>query len=207
MQVQYLKFSPAWKDTETSNDVEKPVYIKKWSNWEDKLVFKLNAQVIESSHTSSDSEENWLKLLQIVKKDESEIVLKYNAGTADLIVNRNNIITADISPSCKKAIFSSRTSLKEKVHALESLFMEAKIKRIDGLINKYGGNKSVPRHNQPKCITYNSLTHLAASKMITSQYSYYDKSTRGQSSDKKSNSDYNFSKWTAQQPKTWKLST
>jgi hypothetical protein len=84
-----------------------------------------------------------------VKKDESEIVLKYNAGTADLVTDRHNIISTNISSTCKKIIFSSKTSLKEKVHALDSLFLEAKINKInkmDSLVFKYGsGNKSAVR--------------------------------------------------------------
>ena len=82
----------------------------------------MNAQILDSNISSQEFEEHCIKVLQVVKKNQSEIVLKYNAGTADYVDSQNNFITTKVSEKCKKIIFSSKTSLKQKVHALESLF-------------------------------------------------------------------------------------
>lgn len=79
-QVAFMPVSRTWLKAETDNDIDKPVYIKKWSNCEDKLVFKLNAQIIDSSKSSNDSDENCIKVLQVVNRNGNEIILKYNAG-------------------------------------------------------------------------------------------------------------------------------
>ena len=82
------------------NDIEKPIYIKKWSNCDEKLVFKLNAQIMETSgSSSSDNADHCLKVLQIVKKDGSEIILKYNTGSADLVSDHRKIVTAEVTES------------------------------------------------------------------------------------------------------------
>lgn len=145
----YIKHSKVWKEFETPNDVDKPVYIKKWSNCDNRLVFKLNAQVLENSNSSSHSEEdNCIKVLQIVKRNNTEIVLKYNAGTADLVDDQKSLITAKVTDMCKRIIFSGKTSLRQKVKALENLFQEPN-HRIEELKTKYGNKNKSPSRKTP----------------------------------------------------------
>jgi len=72
--------SKVWERAETANDIDKPVFIKKWSNCGDKLVFKLNAQLIEGARVADNLDDNCIKVLQVVNRNSSEIVLKYNTG-------------------------------------------------------------------------------------------------------------------------------
>ena len=88
-QINYLPISKAWRHAESPNDVDKPVFIKKWSNCEDKLVFKLNAQILETVHPLSDFDDNCIKVLQIVNRNGNEIVLKYNTGMGFYFLNLN----------------------------------------------------------------------------------------------------------------------
>jgi hypothetical protein len=76
----YIAVSSVWSNAETPNDKDKPVFIKKWSNCGDKLVFKLNAQIVEVNESFRNLDENWIKVLQVVNRDSTEIVLKYNTG-------------------------------------------------------------------------------------------------------------------------------
>lgn len=69
----------------------------------------------------------------------------------------DGLTTSKISDKCKKIIFSSKTSLKEKVRALESLFIENKIKRIDNILTKYGSG-SKPSGSRAK-IVYNKTVY------------------------------------------------
>lgn len=54
----FITVSNVWSYFETPNDKDKSVFIKKWSNCGDKLVFKLNAQIVEVNESSQNLDEN-----------------------------------------------------------------------------------------------------------------------------------------------------
>lgn len=132
--IVFMQPNQIWENTWTPNDIDRPVYIKKWSNCGNKLVFKLNAQVAEASQSSTDSEDNWVKVLQIVTRNANEIILKYNAGTADLV--GEGIITMPVTDECRRVIFSNKTTLKQKIDSLEKLFKDAKRYEVESVANK-----------------------------------------------------------------------
>lgn len=123
-------------------------------------MFKVSGQVVGEE----DELRDYLKVLQVVSRGGLEVVLKYNAGTADF-VKGNGIVTVDITEQCRRVIFSNKTTLKEKVKALEELYVEDSQQRIDSIISKYGN------------VTKN------VSEKPSSVSRMNDGSTKGQSSD------------------------
>ena len=114
--LQYVPKRKVWTDYESVNDADKPVYIKKWSTCDDRLVFKLNAQIDQSSdHKTTTNQEPPVKVLQVVNKDGVEIILKYNTGTADLVKENENITTVKITNKWKSVLFWNQTTLREKI--------------------------------------------------------------------------------------------
>lgn len=79
-QLPFIPVRKVWSDVKSPNYEEQPIYIRKWSNCEDQLVFKLNSQTIEQTTPSFKPSSQSLKVLQVVNKSGSEIVLRYNAG-------------------------------------------------------------------------------------------------------------------------------
>jgi hypothetical protein len=80
------------------------VYLKKWSKTSGKLIFKLNT-----------------KLMQIVKPDNSEILLKYDIGQAEFYKTNGEIKSASLSTNSRKFIFSGNKTLSEKLDLIEAI--------------------------------------------------------------------------------------
>lgn len=80
------------------------VYLKKWSKTNGKLIFKLNT-----------------KLMQIIKPDSNEILLKYDIGQAELYKTNGEIKSASLSSNSRKFIFSGNKTLSEKLDLIESI--------------------------------------------------------------------------------------
>jgi len=104
------------KPTECPNSV---VYVKKWNKVDDKLIFKLSS-----------------KLMQIIKSNKNEILLKYDVGQADLYKPNGDIKSTTLSHETKKYIFSGSKSLSQKLELIETLLTQ------DQAVPKYAQNKA-----------------------------------------------------------------
>jgi len=129
-------------------------------------------------------------VLQIINRNNTEIVLKYNAGTADLVDDQKNLLTSKVTENCKRIIFSGKTSLKQKVRALEDLFQESN-HRIDEILSKYGNRNKSPSRKTPIKGNFLTVINLESAKAIIKLTNLIEKSTRGQSSDPNTRSNNN----------------
>ena len=111
-----------WKSTHFDKTV---IFLKKWSNLDKELVFKLNS-----------------KLMHIVVSDKKEILLKYDTGIASYFWNDTKPTTVNLPDEIRSMIFSNTVSLRRKIDAVQSLFYATKQSNYEQSQNDYYRRKT-----------------------------------------------------------------
>lgn len=89
---------------------ESVVLMKKWSKIGSKLVFKLNS-----------------KLMQIIRADKGEILLKYDTGVATFYKSQSEVNSIVLPEDVKQLLFSSSHNLNKKIETIEALFIKTEV--------------------------------------------------------------------------------
>ena len=111
-----------WKSAHFDKTV---IFLKKWSNLDKELVFKLNS-----------------KLMHIVVSDKKEILLKYDTGIASYFWNDTKPTTVNLPDEIRSMIFSNTVSLRRKIDAVQSLFYATKQSNYEQSQNDYYRRKT-----------------------------------------------------------------